>query len=62
MADVMLSGSRAAAMLGVSRPTITRWVREGRLRGFVEARTTRVWLSSVRAKAGDPAVTRRERE
>ncbi len=52
MKDQLVSGGEAARMLGVSRPTIARWVRKGRLRGFVEARTTRVWLSSLKAKAG----------
>lgn len=50
MDDTLISGSRAAALLGVSRPTIARWIREGRLEGFVEARTTRVWLSGVLKK------------
>ena len=50
MTDKLIPGSRAAALLRVSRPTIARWIREGRLEGFVEARTTRVWLSGVLEK------------
>ena len=48
-ADALISGSRAAEMLSVSRVTVARWVRSGRLRGFVQGRVTRVWASSVAA-------------
>lgn len=57
MADRLIPGGEAADLLNVSRPTITRWVREGRLRGFVESRTTRVWLSSVEELLGRRSTT-----
>ena len=52
MVDRLIPGATAARLLGVSRPTVTRWVRDGRLTGFVEGRVTRVWLSAVQAKRG----------
>ncbi len=51
-ADRMIPGGHAAKMLGVSRPTITRWIREGRLGGFVQAKTTRVSLRSLEQLLG----------
>jgi len=52
MGDKLISGTTAARLLGVSRQTITRWVRLKRLPGFVEGRVTRVWSSAVQAKLG----------
>jgi excisionase family DNA binding protein len=56
--DVLIAGSEAARMLGVSRATVTRWIRAGRLCGYVLNRTTRVWLSSLETMLGTTAVKR----
>ena len=50
MPDELIPGAKAAKMLGVTRQTVTRWIRLGILKGYIEERTTRVWLSCVMEK------------
>lgn len=50
---LLISISQAARLLGVSRPTIYKFVREGRLERIeLGSRTVRLRLNDVRALAG----------
>ena len=46
-----MSAMEAARTLGVTRPTIRRWLDQGRLQGYKAGKVVRITTESVRALA-----------